>query len=152
MRLIKKKIDLNARPKKEEEVPVESAGEKYKEETEVTQHQFDVAAVRSTVLADTDTCTERLMKKICEFNVLFNPLLLALPLNFILGRSMAFSVSMFFLSIVCCFLFNVFKVHRACIELKYGRQFFEILWILLSTLMLLNLWTTSPSSMLYLLK
>lgn len=114
VRLIKKKIDLNARPKKEEEVPAESAAEKYKE-SEVTQHQFDVAAVKSTILADTDTCTERLMKKICEFNVLFNPLLLALPLNFILGRSMAFSVSMFFLSIVCCFLFNVFKVHRACI-------------------------------------
>lgn len=114
VRLIKKKIDLNARPKKEEEVPAESAAEKYKE-SEVTQHQFDVAAVKSTILADTDTCTERLMKKICEFNVLFNPLLLALPLNFILGRSMAFSVSMFFLSVTCCFLFNVFKVHRACI-------------------------------------
>ena len=114
VRLIKKKIDLNARPKKEEEVPAESAAEKYKEE-EVTRQQFDVAAVKSTILADTDTCTERLMKKICEFNVLFNPLLLALPLNFILGRSMAFSVSMFFLSIVCCFLFNVFKVHRACV-------------------------------------
>ena len=114
VRLIKKKIDLNARPKKEEEVPAESAAEKYKEE-EVTRQQFDVAAVKSTILADTDTCTERLMKKICEFNVLFNPLLLALPLNFILGRLMAFSVSMFFLSIVCCFLFNVFKVHRACV-------------------------------------
>ena len=114
VRLIKKKIDLNARPKKEEEVPAESAAEKYKEE-EVTRQQFDVAAVKSTILADTDTCTERLMKKICEFNVLFNPLLLALPLNFILGRSMAFSISMFFLSIVCCFLFNVFKVHRACV-------------------------------------
>ena len=114
VRLIKKKIDLNARPKKEEEVPAESAAEKYKEE-EVTRQQFDVAAVKSTILADTDTCTERLMKKICEFNVLFNPLLLALPLNFILGRSKAFSISMFFLSIVCCFLFNVFKVHRACV-------------------------------------
>lgn len=64
VRLIKKKIDLNARPKKEEEVPAESAAEKYKEE-EVTRQQFDVAAVKSTILADTDTCTERLMKKIC---------------------------------------------------------------------------------------
>jgi hypothetical protein len=114
VRIIKKQVDLNARPKKHEEPPSESAAEKYKE-SEVTQQEFDKAAVKSTILSDSDTCTERLMKKVCEFSVTFNPLLLALPLNFILGRSRAFSVAIYFLALLCCFLFNVFKVHRACV-------------------------------------
>lgn len=113
VRLIKKKIDLRARPK-QEDPPSESAADKYKE-SEVTRHQFEKEAVQSTILSDEDTCAERLMKKICEFNVSFNPLLLGVPLNFLLGRSFAFSVVVFVIGIVACLLFNVFKVHRACI-------------------------------------
>ena len=115
----------------------------------MTQHQFDQAAAKSTILTDEDTCTERFMKKICDFNVNFNPLLLALPLNFILGKSMAFSIVIFFFAITSCYVFNVFKVHRACIEVKAGRLFLEILWIGLSVLLLVNIWTTKTSSMLY---
>lgn len=122
VRLIKKKIDFNARPRKEEEPPSESAAEKYKE-SEITQHQFDKAAVKSTILNDEDTCVDRLMKKVCEFNVTFNPILLALPLNFVLGRSLAFSVAIFVIAALCCYIFNVFKVHRACVEVKVGRLF-----------------------------
>lgn len=49
--------------------------------------------------------------------------MLALPLNFILGKSMAFSVAIFIIAIACCYIFNVFKVHRACVEHKAGRLF-----------------------------
>jgi hypothetical protein len=147
VRLIKKKIDLRARPAQDEPAS-ESAADKYKE-SELTQHQFEQNAVRSTILTDNDTCTERLMKKVCEYNVTFNPLLLAVPLNLVLGRSMGFSVAMFVIAAVWCYLFNVFKVHRAWIEMKAGRLFLETLWITLGGLVLVNIWTTQSSSMLY---
>lgn len=105
--------------------------------------------MQSTVLTDDDTCAERLMKKVCEFNVSFNPLLLGVPLNLLLGRSLAFSVVVFVLGVVACLLFNVFKVHRACIQMKAGRLFFELLWPILTALLFVNIWTTSPSTMLY---
>ena len=86
IKLIKKQIDFKHHTK-EQEPPSESAADKYKESSEVTNIQFDKAAIVSTVLKDEDTCTERLMKKMCELNSFFNPLLIAMPLNFVLGRS-----------------------------------------------------------------
>ena len=88
----------------------------------------------------------------CEYNVIFNPLLLLAPLNFVLGRSMAFSVVIFIASATCCYIFNVFKVHRTCVESKAGRLFIEMLWIVLSALLIVNIWTTSVSPVLYRLK
>lgn len=108
--------------------------------------------MRSTALSDDDTCTEIFMKKMCEYNVTFNPILLLVPLNFVLGRSFAFSFVIFITAAVCCCLFNVFKVHRACVESKAGRLFLETLWIVLSGLLIVNIWTTSVSPMLYRLR
>jgi hypothetical protein len=55
---------------------------------------------------------------------------------------MGFSVAIFFISATCCYIFNVFKMHRACVEMKIGRLFLEILWVGLAALLLVNIWTT----------
>lgn len=55
------------------------------------------------------------MKKMGEVNVTFNPLLLGLPLSFVMGRTYALSISIYFAAALFCVLFNVFKIHRACI-------------------------------------
>jgi len=69
-----------------------------------------------------------------------------------MGRSYPFSIVIYMLAMLFCLLFNVFKIHRACIEHKVSRVMIELLWPVLAILQLLNLWTTAPSSMLYLLK
>lgn len=70
----------------------------------------------------------------------------------LLGRSYAFSVVIFIVGVVACLVFNVFKVHRACIQMKAGRLFFELIWVILAALLFVNIWTTSPSTMLYRLR
>lgn len=92
------------------------------------------------------------MKKIGEINVLFNPLLITLPLNMVAGRTYAFSIVIYFVAWMFCLIFNVFKVHRACVEYKISRLFLESIWILLALLLLLNLWVTDASTMLYKLR
>ena len=151
IRLIKKKIDLS--PPNEEESG-ESVGPKYKD-AESSQHiglSFDGPAVKANAFQEYDTCTERFMKKMCELNVLFNPMLLALPLNLVLGRSYAFCIVIYFLSGAFCVFFNLFKMHRACVLYKLSRLFLESIWVCLSLLLLINIWTQEPSSMLYKLR
>ena len=46
--------------------------------------------VKDTVLTDDDNCTERFMKKICEYNTNFYPLTMAFVVSVVLGRSYAF--------------------------------------------------------------
>jgi hypothetical protein len=89
------------------------------------------------------------MKKMGELNVTFNPLLIALPLNLVLGRSYAFPIVVYFVSAFFCLMFNVFKLHRACVEYRVSRLFLESIWIVLTLLLLINIWTTDSSTMLY---
>ena len=69
-----------------------------------------------------------MMKKACEFNVNFNPLLLGMVVSFVSGHSYAFSFSFYVIGLVCCILFNVFKIHRACITIWFGRWMVEIVF------------------------
>lgn len=149
VKIIKKRVDPRRVPEKQEE-PSDSANEKYKEE-EVTHVQFDKTAVHALALQDEDTCTERLMKKISQFDLEFHPILMGLPLCFVLGRSMPFSIAIYLMALVSCWLFNCFKVHRACIEHKLTRMILEIIWGIMAVLLFVNLWTTKPSTMPYLL-
>lgn len=59
IKLIKKRIDLkpdkHSKKNPKEEVPGESAAEKYRE-SEITEHQVEQAAVKDTILTDDDTC------------------------------------------------------------------------------------------------
>jgi hypothetical protein len=146
IRIIKKKIDLPPPPNESDS---DSAGVQYQEEN--SRQQFEKAAVAGTVFQETDTCTERFMKKVCEYNVLFSPLLISLPLNLVAGRSMAFCIAMYCLALVFCLLFNLFKVHRACIEHKISRLFLESLWAVFAILLLVNIFITPSSTMPYLL-
>ena len=82
----------------------------------MTIQAFEKGVAASTTLDDNDTCTERLMKKMVEFNVIFHPFFLLMPLAFVLGRSNAGMIVLYILALLCCWLFNSFKVHRACME------------------------------------
>jgi hypothetical protein len=77
---------------------------------------------------------------------------LTLGVNFITGRTYAFSIAIFVLTAVTCWLNNVFKIHRACIENKFGRWALEMLWMLGPVLLLVNLLSINPNTMLYTLR
>ena len=62
-----------------------------------------------------------MMKKACDFNVTFNPLFLSIIVAFVSGRSYAFSFSIYVIGIICCVVFNVFKIHRACVDFWFAR-------------------------------
>jgi hypothetical protein len=120
VKLIKKRIDLRKKQEREE-VEMESAADKYKESSEQTVHAFEEAVVKDTVLTDDDNCTVRFMKKICEFNTAFYPLFMGLVLSFVMGKCYAFEFTVYLIGLVCCMCFNVFKVHRACIDFVLSR-------------------------------
>jgi hypothetical protein len=150
IRIIKRKIDPHPL-----EAEAKSAGPEYREsesQQQIAGSHFEQSAIQANTFTEYDTCTERFMKKIGEINVNFNPLLLALPLNFVLGRSYAFVIVVYFLAAVFCLVFNVFKVHRACVEFRASRLFLESIWICLTLLLLVNIWVTDPSSMPYLIR
>jgi len=71
--------------------------------------------MKDITLTDDDNCVERMMKKACDFNVTLNPLLLPIIVAFASGHSYALSISVYIIGIICCVLFNVFKVHRAVV-------------------------------------
>ena len=71
--------------------------------------------MKESTLTDEDTCVERMMKKTCEFNTNINPLLMGSILAFIVGKSYGFTFAIYMFGIVFGIVFNIFKVHRACI-------------------------------------
>lgn len=85
----------------------------------------------------------------CELNVDFNPLFLSLPLSLAMGTSFSFIVVIYFAAATACLFFNVFKVHRACIEHKLSRYVLEHVWILLAVLLLINILVEKRTNMLY---
>ena len=89
------------------------------------------------------------MKKMCELNVDFNPILISLPLSLVTGTSFSFIVVIYFSAATLCQFFNVFKVHRACIEHKLSRYVLEHLWILLAVLQLIIIILEKRANMLY---
>ncbi len=119
----RKEREKEKRRKKQEreEVEMESAADKYKESSEQTVHAFEEAVVKDTVLTDDDNCTVRFMKKICEFNTAFYPLFMGLVLSFVIWKGYAFEFTVYLIGLVCCMCFNVFKVHRACIDFVLSR-------------------------------
>ena len=107
---------------------------------------------KDTVLLDEDTCTERMMKKMSELNTNFNPLMMGVAVSVVVGRSYAFEFTVYLFALVCCFVFNVFKVHRACIDFFLTRWAIEIVFYVCAGLMIIGLMTSEHSSMLYTLK
>lgn len=89
------------------------------------------------------------MKKMCELNVEFNPILLSLPLSLVTGTSFSFIVVIYFVAAALCLFFNVFKVHRACIDHKLSRYVLEHLWISLAVLQLIIIVIEKRANMLY---
>ena len=88
----------------------------------------------------------------CEYEVLFNPLLLGFPLSFVAGRSYVFAPVAYFASATCCVIFNVFKMHRHCIEHMASRLLLESLWAMILFMLYVNIMVTDPANMLYLLQ
>jgi Fe2+ transport system protein B len=146
VKLIKRRIDYRRR--EGEEVEANSAQEKYKDQ-EATEHKFEEKAVADTAFAETDTCVDRLVKKTCEFNVTFNPLMMSVILSFVAGHSYAFSFSIYLFALVFCLVFNVFKVHRAWVEQVFARWLIEVLFPLCYLLLMVNLVVGESSDMLY---
>lgn len=89
------------------------------------------------------------MKKIVELNVQFNPWLMGVMLSLVSGGSSGFCISFYVIGILCCVLFNSFKVHRACVDHFLSRWAIEALFPVSCVLLLVNLVVTSPSVMLY---
>lgn len=73
------------------------------------------------------------------------PLLILVPLNILTGTSKAFSFVFYFFILVVVILFNVFELHRKCIEHKCVRVILENLWIAMLFFELLNIWATSTA-------
>lgn len=105
--------------------------------------------MKDTVLTDDDTCTERFMKKMSELNTNFNPLMMGIVLSVVVGRSFAYEFSIYLIGLVCCMCFNVFKVHRACIDFILNRWAIEFLFPLSCLLLLIGLIVTENTTMLY---
>jgi hypothetical protein len=80
-----------------------------------------------------------MMKKACEFNTNFNPLLLCTLLTFVAGKSFGFTFAIYIFGIVFAITFNVFKVHRACIDFYFFRWAIEVLFPICSLLLAVNL-------------
>ena len=80
-----------------------------------------------------------MMKKACEFNVNFNPLLLGMVVSFVSGHSYAFPFSIYVIGLICCILFNVFKIHRACITIWFGRWLVEIIFPICCIILLVSM-------------
>jgi hypothetical protein len=147
IRLVKKRIDAPSARSLEDS---ESKGVKYKEaDSSVHIEPFDSKIAKVNKFTEFDNCTERFMKKMCELSVDFNPFLISLPLSLAMGASYSFIVVIYFLAGALCLLFNVFKVHRACIEHKLSRYVLEHLWILLAVLQLINIIIEKRANMLY---
>ena len=131
VKLIKRRIDLYSRSQEYMQSEAESAQDKVKaeqenerKEAETTIHTFDKGVIQAASLGDEDTCIDRLLKKIMEFNLSFHPLMLSLPLAFVTGRTQAALLILFNLALFSCFLFNSFKIHRACMDHVLPRWFF----------------------------
>lgn len=148
VKLIKKRIDLRKKAEREE-VEMDSAADKYKESSEQTVHTFEEAVVKDTVLTDDDNCTVRFMKKVVEFHTNFYPLLMGLILAFVMGKSFAFHFTVYIIGIICCMCFNVFKVHRACIDFVLSRWIIEFIFPLCCLLLLVALIAGDSTTMLY---
>lgn len=89
------------------------------------------------------------MKKVIELNVHFNPWLMGIMLSLVTASSTAFSFTFYMIGIACCVCFNLFKVHRACIDFFLSRWAIESLFPMSCILMLVNVIVTTPSVMLY---
>lgn len=108
--------------------------------------------MQDSELRDEDTCVERMMKKTCDFNVRYNPLLLGVVLALVAGQSYAFVFIMYVLGLACCIVFNVFKVHRGWVETMVGRWMVEALFPLCVVLTTVNLVVGEHSTILYTLR
>ena len=84
-----------------------------------------------------------------EFEVYYMPILFPFALNVMTGTTYSFLIIMFFISAFCFLIFNLWKLHRSCVEHKVLRVILEILAYVLSFFLLLNVWPTGTNRMPY---
>lgn len=77
------------------------------------------------------------------------PILFPFALNVMTGTTYTFLIIMFFVSIFCFLIFNLWKLHRSCVDHKVLQVILESLGYILSFFMLLNVWTTDTNPMPY---
>jgi hypothetical protein len=70
-------------------------------------------------------------------------------LNIVTGTSYSFLMVIFFICVFCLLMFNLWKIHRQCVEHPVLRIILESLAYILSFFLLLNVWPTSPNPMPY---
>ena len=93
-----------------------------------------------------------MMKKACDFNVTLNPLLLPVIVAFVSGHSYAFSISIYIIGIICCVIFNVFKMHRALVHFWFARWMIEVIFPICCLILCTNLIIGESSGMMYTLR
>jgi len=74
---------------------------------------------------------------------------MGIMLSLVTATSTAFSFTFYIIGITCCIFFNLFKVHRACIDFFLSRWAIESVFPMSCILMLVNIIVTTPSVMLY---
>jgi hypothetical protein len=77
------------------------------------------------------------------------PILFPFALNVMMGMTYTFLMIMFFVSAFCLLIFNLWKLHRQCVEHKVLRIILESLGYVLSFFLLLNVWPTGTNPMPY---
>ena len=77
------------------------------------------------------------------------PILFPFALNVMTGMTYTFLMIMFFVSTFCFLIFNMWKLHRQCVEHKVLRVILESLAYVLSFFLLLNVWPTGTNPMPY---
>lgn len=75
----------------------------------------------------------------------FFPLLIVVPLNILTGTSKDFCFVFYLFILLVVILFNVFEVHRRCIEHRCMRVIVENIWIMMLFFEMLNVWAASAS-------
>jgi hypothetical protein len=73
------------------------------------------------------------------------PLLIIVPLNILTGTSKAFSLVFYLFILAVVIVFNVFGLHRKCIEHKCVRVILENVWLGMLFFELLNVWAATTA-------
>jgi hypothetical protein len=101
--------------------------------------------VDASVVKEDDPTIVKIIKKYNEFMFNYFALMIVVPLNILTGTSKAFSFVFYFFILAVVLLFNVFQVHRKCMDHTCLRVILENLWIGMIFFELLNVWAASAT-------
>lgn len=147
IRLIKGRIDPV-----EEEVGAQKykEGEGVKKSTDSKEH-FDQVVVEHEEPKEDDSKIDKFIFMINKLEHEYYPIGFCLLLTFITGTSKSFTIIFYMIIGVVLLLFNVIKLHKNRIQNKVVKVVLEKLWLGLTLFYLVNIWTTTPVRMPYIL-